>query len=109
MSTITAQPETRKRAASPARALAPATTTRAIDSDVALFLLFFVGVLVGVWAVNDGWNSITHDFWRGAASLSGILTSACALVGLLLATRLPWMERSLGLDRVLIWHRIAGD
>ena len=109
MSTITAQPGTRKRAASPASALGPATTTRAIDSDVALFLLFFVGVLTGVWAVNDGWSTITGDFWRGAASLSGILTSACAMVGLLLATRLPWMERSIGLDRVLIWHRIAGD
>jgi predicted ferric reductase len=41
--------------------------------------------------------------------LSGILTSVSAMVGLLLAARIPWTERALGLDRVLIWHRIAGD
>lgn len=95
------------------RALAPAPTTRAIDSDVALFLLFIAAVAVGVWARNDGWSTVAHGgwrgFWRGSASLSGLLTSVAAMVGLLLATRLPWMERAMGLDRVLIWHRIAGD
>ena len=95
-----------------ARALDHAPTTHAVDSDVALFLVFFAAVIVGVWAVNDGWSTITDGwsgFWRGTASLSGLLTSVSAMVGLLLATRLPWMERALGLDRVLIWHRIAGD
>ena len=94
------------------RALEPAPTTRAVNSDVATFFIFFVAVIVGVWAVNDGWNTISHDwtgFWRGAASLSGVLTSVSAMSGLLLATRLPWMERAIGLDRLLIWHRIAGD
>lgn len=94
------------------RALVPAPTTRAINSDVASFFVFFIAVIGGAWAVNDGWNTISHGwtgFWRGAASFSGILTSVSAMVGLLLATRLPWMERSIGLDRLLIWHRVAGD
>ena len=115
MKTMTAPKTARTTDSSPrgrTRLLAPATTTRAIDSDVALFLIFIAAVITGVWAVNNGWSTITHGwtgFWRGSASLSGLLTSVSAMVGLLLATRLPWMERSIGLDRVLIWHRIAGD
>ena len=113
MKTMTAPTtSTLPRRSSRPRALAPAPTTRAIDTDVALFLIFFAAVIVGVWAVNDGWSTITggwRDFWRGSASLTGLLTSVAAMVGLLLATRLPWMERAIGLDRVLIWHRIAGD
>lgn len=111
MSTSTTHRSTARHAPNP-RALAPAAPTRAINSDVASFFAFFVLVIVGVWAVNDGWTTITHGwtgFWRGTASLSGVLTSVSAMVGLLLATRLPWMERSIGLDRTLIWHRIAGD
>lgn len=96
----------------PAPRLPEAHTTRAIDSDVVLFLTFFAVVLLGVWAVNDGWSTITggwQGFWRGSASVSGILTSANAMVGLVLASRIPWMERAAGLDRILIWHRVAGD
>ncbi|MFM9132426.1 MAG: ferric reductase-like transmembrane domain-containing protein, partial [Actinomycetota bacterium] len=92
--------------------LAGAATTRAVDSDVAVFIGFLFAVVTGVWAVNDGWSTLTSGwdgFWRGSASLSGILTSVSAMTGLLLAARIPWMERALGLDRVLIWHRIAGD
>jgi predicted ferric reductase len=47
--------------------------------------------------------------WRASASVTGIWTSLAALTGLLLAARLPWMERSAGLDRILIWQRMAGD
>ena len=92
--------------------LAPAPATKAISSDVLVFLAFIVAVVTGVWAVNGGWDEViggwTH-WWRASASLSGLWTSVAALVGLLLAARLPWMERSAGLDRILIWHRIAGD
>ena len=114
MKTMAAVPGSAAHSPSPsrARALEHAPTTRAVDSDVALSLLFLASVIVGIWAVNDGWATITDGwsgFWRGAASLSGLLTSVAGMTGLLLATRLPWMERALGLDRVLIWHRIAGD
>ncbi len=90
--------------------LEPAVRTRAIDTDVASFLAFLFAVVTGIWAVNGGWDEIAGlNLWRAFASLTGIWTMMCAIVGLLLAARLPWMERSLGLDRVLIWHRIAGD
>jgi predicted ferric reductase len=90
--------------------LAPAAHTRAIDSDVLTFIAFLFAVVTGVWAVNGGWDEIVGlNVWRASASLTGIWTMMCALVGLILAARLPWMERSLGLDKVLIWHRIAGD
>ena len=92
--------------------LAPAPQTRAIDSDVFVFFVFMAAVVTGVWAVNGGWDEISaggSQLWRAAASLSGIWTALCAVIGLMLAARMPWMERSLGLDRILVWHRIAGD
>lgn len=90
--------------------LLPAPRSRAIDTDVFIFLAFLFAVVTGVWAVNGGWDEIAGlNMWRALASLTGIWTMMCAIVGLLLAARMPWMERSLGLDRVLIWHRIAGD
>ncbi len=92
--------------------LAPAPRTHAIDSDVFLVLAFSVLVITGVWAVNGGWDEVMggfSHFWRASASVTGIWTSMSALVGLILAARVPWMERALGLDRILIWHRIAGD
>jgi predicted ferric reductase len=103
---ITTQPTRRS------NRLAPAPHTRAIDSDVFLVLAFSVLVITGIWAVNGGWDEVSgglSHFWRASASVSGIWTTMAALVGLILAARVPWMERSLGLDRVLIWHRIAGD
>lgn len=90
----------------------PAPQTRAVDSDVFLALAFVFIVITGIWAVNGGSDEVIgglSHFWRASASLSGIWTSLTALIGLILAARVPWMERSLGLDRVLIWHRIAGD
>ena len=92
--------------------LARVAATRAVDSDVAVFIGFLLAVVTGVWAVNDGWSTLSagwSGFWRGSTSLSGILTSVSAMVGLLLAARIPWMERALGLDHILVWHRIAGD
>ena len=92
--------------------LAPAPRTRAINSDVPIFLAFLVAVVTGVWAVNGGWDEVLGGWshmWRAVASVTGIWTSMAALAGLLLAARLPWMERSAGLDRILIWHRMAGD
>jgi predicted ferric reductase len=92
--------------------LAPAPRTRAINSDVPIFIGFIVLVATGVWAVNGGWDEVIGGWshmWRASASVTGIWTSLAALTGLLLAARLPWMERSAGLDRILIWHRMAGD
>jgi predicted ferric reductase len=111
MSTVTRNPS--KNWAPPkVTRLTPAARTSLIDSDVFLFFAFLIAVITGVWAVNGGWSEILgghSHWWRASASLSGMWTSTAAIIGLLLATRMPWMERSLGLDRILIWHRIAGD
>jgi len=103
---------TRTRNAVPAQPLAPAPVSRFSDSDVLLVFAVFLGVITAVWALNGGWTSIKGGLphaWRTAASLSGMWTSAAGMVGLILAARVTWMERAIGLDRVLNWHRIAGD
>lgn len=95
--------------------LMPAPGTPAIDSDLWIVFGFLFAVVSAVWAVNGGWHQVAQvstglsHLWRPAASYSGIATSLCAMVGLLLASRMAWMERAAGLNRILTWHRIAGD
>ena len=60
-------------------------------------------------------ETTTHSDWNGVyaiitslsriAALSG---SYFALVGLVLVSRISWVERSVGHDRLVIWHRKLG-
>ena len=78
---------------------------------LALIVVFTVFVSF-IWYKTGGSAEITRGWsraWRVGASITGIWTSLAGMIGLLLSIRLPWMERAVGLDRLLIWHRIAGD
>ena len=39
--------------------------------------------------------------------LFALIGSYLAIVGLLLIARIPWVEKALGHDRLVVWHRIA--
>ncbi|CAB5038044.1 MAG: hypothetical protein F2921_03720 [Actinobacteria bacterium] len=85
---------TRKRAA--LRLDAAATIT-------GLGLGFTLAVLVSTLSVDDvnGVYPIITTISRVAA-LSG---SYLALVGLMMVARIPWIERAVGHDRLVLWHR----
>ncbi|MGY4642493.1 ferredoxin reductase family protein [Cellulomonas sp. URHB0016] len=44
----------------------------------------------------------------GLGELAGLLASFLVCVQLLLVARVPWFERSVGLDRLVSWHRSLG-
>ena len=78
------------------------------------------GVLVSLWAVSF----VVLAFWWGATppvigatpggavmslgELAGLLGSFLVCAQLLLIARVPWFERSVGLDRLVSWHRSLG-
>jgi predicted ferric reductase len=44
----------------------------------------------------------------GAGGLAGLLASFLVCAQLLLVARVPWLERAIGLDRLVGWHRSLG-
>jgi len=65
-----------------------------------------------VWLWYHGGN-VTHvrstgDYLVSIARLTGLLGAFSALVQVLLLARIPWVERSVGFDRLTVWHRWNG-
>ena len=53
------------------------------------------------------WNSV-YNIIISVSRISALLGSYLALVGLVLVARMPWIEKSVGHDRLVIWHRKLG-
>jgi predicted ferric reductase len=68
-------------------------------------------VAVGLW-LGSGGPSDVHDgatALAAAGRICGLLGAYLALVQLVLLARLPPVERLIGLDRVIAWHRVNGQ
>src|SRR6478735_6845003 len=78
------------------------------------------GVLAALWV---GSLSVLAFWWLGTSpltgatpggavmslgELAGLLGSFLVCAQLLLIARVPWFERSVGLDRLVSWHRSLG-
>ncbi|MGF7235362.1 MAG: ferredoxin reductase family protein [Frankia sp.] len=66
--------------------------------------------VVGLWWQDTNSASIS-TFGAGitaAGRVAGLVAAYLVLVQLLLMARLPWFERSVGLDRLAAWHRGLG-
>lgn len=82
------------------------------DNDIAAILGAYALSIVGMWSIHGGVTALTSgwaDAWTSITSLTGLLTSAVALLALVLVARPKALERRAGLDRLFIWHRILGD
>ena len=53
------------------------------------------------------WNSV-YAIITSLSRICALLGSYFALVGLVLVSRVSWIERSVGHDRLVIWHRKLG-
>ena len=90
-------------------------TGRRAPSMIALLLtagLVAANALLITWLWANGGN-VTHvnstgDFLVSIARLTGLLGAFSALLQVLLLSRLPWVERSIGFDRLTVWHRWNG-
>ena len=53
------------------------------------------------------WNSV-YSITLSLSRITALLGSYFALVGLVLVSRIGWIEKSVGHDRLVIWHRKLG-
>ena len=74
----------------------------------------FLGIGIGLTAAiyletttQTDWNSV-YNIIISVTRISALLGSYLALVGLVLVARMPWIEKSVGHDRLVIWHRKFG-
>jgi predicted ferric reductase len=56
---------------------------------------------------HSDWNSV-YSIVISVSRICALLGSFFAIVGLVLVARIPWIERSVGHDRLVIWHRKLG-
>lgn len=78
--------------------------------DLGVLAAANAAVIVGLWWRAGGVTDVhgAADALTSAGRLLGLLGAYCALVQLLLLARVPALERTLGFDRLAIWHRRNG-
>ena len=94
------------------RPLLPPQASRVLDADVGAVIGALTLVVVGLWARHGGVTSLggsATDVFTSLASITGLLASEAGILGLILVTRTPQLERRYGLDRMLNWHRLLGE
>ncbi len=94
------------------RPLLPPAASRVLDSDVGAVIGALTLVVVGLWARHGGVSSLggsATDVFTSLASLTGLFASEAGILGLILVTRTPKLERRYGLDRLFNWHRLLGE
>jgi predicted ferric reductase len=75
-----------------------------------LMLGLFLGVTIAIYletTTQNDWNSVYNTI-ISISRICALLGSYLALVGLVLVARMPWIEKSVGHDRLVIWHRKLG-
>ncbi|HEX6489431.1 MAG TPA: ferredoxin reductase family protein [Candidatus Dormibacteraeota bacterium] len=82
------------------------------SSAVLLYALAAAGaiVIVGFWWAATGYRPVRSpgDGFNDAGRLTGLLGTYTALLQLLLMARVPWLEGSLGMERIVSLHRWNG-
>jgi predicted ferric reductase len=84
---------------------------RAVAAGV-LGLIFFgiAAVIVGLWLQKGGITGIrgVGDLLTSAGRIAGLFGTYLLLVQLLLLARIPFLEWTVGFDRLTLWHRRNG-
>lgn len=86
--------------------------SRLTDNDLVAVITAYVLVVTGMWSVHGGLTNLAggwSSMWSSITALTGLYTSAIALMALALVARPKSLERRFGLDRMFVWHRILGD
>jgi predicted ferric reductase len=93
------------------RRRAPARATRWLRPSDVLAVAAGNGLLiVGMWIRHGGLNGLTTPgtLLIAAGQLTALLGTYLALIGLVLMSRSPWLDRLFGLPRLAHWHRWVG-
>jgi predicted ferric reductase len=85
---------------------------RAVGHAQVLAWVGFVGaaVTMGLWIRHGGITAATGPGGLETAigQVTALLGTYAVLVQLLLMSRIAWLERAIGLDRLAVWHRWTG-
>jgi predicted ferric reductase len=67
-------------------------------------------LIVGMWIRHGGLNGLTTigTLLVAGGQLTALLGTYLALIGLVLMSRSPWLDRLFGLPRLAYWHRWVG-
>ena len=67
-------------------------------------------VVVGLWLRHGGLHTLNQPGgpFTAAGQLTGLIGTYAVLVQILLMSRIGWVERYVGLDRLAVWHRWTG-
>ena len=93
------------------RRRAPARATRGLRPSDVLAVAVANGLLIaGMWVRHGGLNGLTTPgtVLIAAGQLTALLGTYLALIGLVLMSRSPWLDRLFGLPRLAYWHRWVG-
>jgi predicted ferric reductase len=78
--------------------------------DPVWLLALNVGVITFMWVRHGGLDRIggTGEGLVAVGQVTGLYAAIGLLLGLLLASRTPWLERRYGMDRMIHAHRLVG-
>lgn len=77
--------------------------------DPVWLLLVNVAVVAFMWVVHGGpERSATQGWLIAVGQLTGLYAALAVLLGLVLISRAPWLERRYGMDRMTHFHRYTG-
>jgi predicted ferric reductase len=89
----------------------PLPTPRSLRPGDVLAIAVGNGLLiVGMWIRHGGLNGLTTPgtLLIAAGQVTALLGTYLALIGLVLMSRSPWLDRLIGLPRLASWHRWVG-
>jgi predicted ferric reductase len=78
--------------------------------DVGAVVAVNAVIVVGLWLRHGGMHTLaeTGGAYTAVGQLTGLVGTYAVLVQVLLMSRLSWVERFVGLDRLAGWHRWTG-
>jgi len=99
-----------RRTAQTTRPAEPTSATADHAWDVTVLVAINAIVTVGLWLRHGGLDTIGHPggAFIAAGQVAGLVGTYAVLVQLLLMSRIGWLERHLGFDRLAVWHRWTG-
>lgn len=78
---------------------------------VAAVVTFGAFVVVGLWWFDTPAASLhgLGEELTAIGRITGLLGTYLLLIAVLLAARIPWLDGSIGMDRLTVWHRRVGE
>jgi hypothetical protein len=76
----------------------------------AWFLGIGLGLTLALQVTTMRWSDISsvYSAIASASRVAGLVGTYFAIVGIFLVSRIPWVERGVGHDRLVTWHRKLG-